>query len=458
MAAKKKKRKKKTKSSKSKSTKNSLMGVEIELFTLDHNGHITSGADTVMKKVKKTFPKADITKECGKSMIEIRSSPYFNLGDTIEELLKHLECSLYCAEKEGLKIFPLGTYPGKNNPEMRKDKTYNIKRQILGERRFKIAGRCIGFHCHYTLPRGVFNLKHMNIRNLVYSKHKQSMVDSYNLLIAIDPALTTFMQSSPYYESKHFSKDCRVVVYRGGDIFNYPEGLYANLQPFGALQPYKHTGMDLMYLISSKYSEWKSLLKKVDVNFQVFTKYGSVLDTNWNPVKINAHGTLEQRGMDMNYPSNILAVTTLIKTLMRTVQKRFIKVVPSDIGIHEPFKLEGSTLYIPPHIHVRKFLQRAAALYGLNSNVVNLYCKNLFKLAKEWTPKGARGLLDPLKDMIMSKKTISDEILHEVKKRGVSMKKPLPADIAADIAIRYSDRLFKEMDIAKKMIEISKAY
>jgi len=116
---------------------------------------------------------------------------------------------------------------------MRNDRPYRIKESIFGKNRWKIAGRCVGFHCHYTLPRGIFDAQLRVLKMIIRSKIKDSMVNSYNLLIAADPALTCFMQSSPFYQGKYLGKDSRVIMYRGGECFNNSSGLYANLEEFG---------------------------------------------------------------------------------------------------------------------------------------------------------------------------------------------------------------------------------
>ena len=57
------------------------------------------------------------------------------------------------------------------------------KLKIFGKQRFNIAARCVGLHCHYSLPWGVFDYKNKIIKKLIDSKNKQSMVNIYNLFI-----------------------------------------------------------------------------------------------------------------------------------------------------------------------------------------------------------------------------------------------------------------------------------
>ena len=169
------------------------------------------------------------------------------------------------------------------------------------------------------------------------------------------------------------------------------------------LQPYKVTGTDLLQIIKHRFDYWNSIMKKADINLKVFLKHGSILDTTWNPVKISSHGTLEQRGMDINHPRLIIALATLIQYISRLVQEKFVQVLPSDIGLTEPFKKEGNVIYIPPHTHVRFNLQPLSAYKGLEDKDVFNYCKGLLKLGKLCIPKNRLPLIDPLEKMLKQK-------------------------------------------------------
>jgi len=430
-----------------------MLGLEVELFTLDNSGNIINAADKLIKEVNEKDKTIDVKKECAKNIVELGSFPSVNIPDTMDTLLKNFESLLLHAEKMEISIFPLGTYPGKFTPGMREEGNYKIKKGLFGKKRFEIAGRCLGFHCHYALPWGVFDQKHLTLKKLINSKNKESLVNSYNLLIAMDPALTTFMQSSPFYQGKFIGKDSRVIVYRGGKNLRFPEGLYSNYYSFGGLQTYKHTGTDLMNYIANKYVRWKNTLKKVDFNIKTLSKYGSILDPTWNPVKVNANGTLEQRGMDINHPMLILGISTIMKHVLKKVQEEFIKVIPSDIGLKEPFKFEKKILYIPPDSYVRTKLQRFSAYEGLENDEVYRYCKRLLKFAKSLATKKEAKFLDPFEGMIRDRKTVSDQLLNEAKKKGYKKGAELPQKAAAEIALNHSQRLFKEILLTRKLIE-----
>lgn len=428
------------------------IGIEGELATLNKKGYVVDGADILIKHLAKKKKDIVVEKECGRHMAELVSSPHEGISDTMANFFKHLEAVLLVAEKHDLVIFPLGSYPGKFNPSMREEKKYKIKESIFGKNRFKIAGRCFGFHCHFTLPKGTFDSKERLIKMLVRSTLKDSMMYSYNMLIAMDPALTTFTQSSPYYEGQFIGKDSRMIMYRGGEVLRNKTGLYANFEDFGELPPYKITTLDLLNIIQKRYKDWQMRIKELGINIKTISTYGSTLTTTWNPVKVNPNGTLEQRGMDMNHPAYILGAGTLIKQILRYIQEKEAMVIPSDIALKEPFKMEGNIIYITPHTYVRKYLQPLAAYEGLSNNDVLNYCKRLLRLAKTVMPKNRQTLIEPFEKMIKEKKTISDRILDDAKKKGYSRKAVLPNNVAAEIALKHSQQLYKEIVYTRKLL------
>ena len=432
--------------------KKSLIGFEVELFTINKNGYIVNGADILLKKAKQD-KNITIKKECAGNMIEVASYPNEMVPHTMRHLLEELEYLISIAEKENILLCPLGAYPGSFNPSMRSDRPYKIKESIFGKNRWKIAGRCVGFHCHYTLPKGIFDTQLRVLKMFIRSKIKDSLVNSYNFLIAADPALTCFMQSSPFYQGKFIGKDSRLIMYRGGEHLGNKDGLYANLEEFGGLPPYKLTGLDIIDIITTRYEKWKSYVISLGLNIKVLSLYGSILDTTWNPVKINPNGTLEQRGMDMNHPIYIAGIGVIVRGILKKLQEEFYAVVPSEIGIKEPFKVEGDVIYIPPYPYVRNELQKLSAYKGLDSDVIYDYCKKFLRFAKSTMPNDGLKLIKPFQEMLNKKKTVSDGILDYARKRGFKKNAALTNNLAAEIALEHSKRLLKEITSTRKMIE-----
>ncbi len=438
---------------KKKSLKKLTIGLEAEFFILDERGKIVNKADLILKKLnKKThILGSEIVKEVGKSIIEVGSYPYESSIDTMQSLIKNIKTLIYIADEEGLRLCPLGTYPGKFIPKIRTDARYKTKEILIGKKRFSKAGSACGFHLHSELPWGVFDKKKLRLKKLINSKNKESLVNAYNFLIAIDPAISTFMQSSPFYQGKYLGKDSRMIIYRGSQELEYPNALYYNYPQFGGLPSYKHTGTNIITLIDQKHKEWFKLLEEAGIKKINFPKYRSVLDVGWNPIKVNAHGTLEQRGMDMNHILIILSVSVLLRKILSAIQDENFKVVTSDVAIKEPFKLENKIIYIPPDIYVKSELQKASAYEGLSNETLWYYCKRFLSLSKIIDKKPVNGLFKNLEKMIEERKTVADQIIDRAKELGYKkLDKELPAEIAAQIALEHSKRLFEEIVLAEK--------
>ena len=376
-----------------KNLKTLTIGLEVEFFILNQKGQIVNEADLILKKLKekKLISGSEIVKEVGKSMIEVGSYPCESSIDTMQSLIKNIKTLIYIADEEGLRLCPLGTYPGKFRPKIRTDARYKTKETLIGKKRFIKSGTACGFHLHSELPWGVFDKKKLKLKRLINSKNKESLVNAYNFLIAADPAISTFMQSSPFYQGKCLGKDSRMLIYRGSQELEYPDALYYNLPQFGGLPSYKHTGTNIIDLIDQKHKEWFNLLKGIGITKANLPKYKSILEVGWTPVKVNAHGTLEQRGMDMNHLLIILSVSVVLRRILRAIQDENYKVVTSDVAIKEPFKLEKKTIFIPPDIYVKNELQKASAYEGLSNETLWYYCKRFLWLSKMIDKKSVNG-------------------------------------------------------------------
>jgi hypothetical protein len=432
-----------------------MFGIELEFFIVDNEGKLSNKADYVLDELKNKLSETDMTKECGHAMLELVSFPHRSSKEIFSKYFQDFETILYELEMNELGLFYYGTYPGKNTNKMREDKRYDVKKKILGKKNFLNAGKCIGFHYHYSLPRNSFN---SNIRFLypdLNDRKKQKILSLYNLYIALDPALTTLMQSSPYFEGKLMGKDSRIIAYRGDEHFDYPESLYQKQPEFGNLNDYASTYKEFLDSITNRTKKWKDLLAEQGSSYSDFAKKegASLLDSSWKPVKISPHGTIEMRGPDVNSLHKVVALSTLMNHISKYVEKNFIKIEPGIIGNDEPFKLEGNVLHVPEQAHVLT-LQREAAIYGFESQRVLKYCKSLIKLVKSLISIEMTAPLRIFSKRVDEEKSVSDEIIKFVKKeQGYSEYKEITEETAQKLAIKSSDTIFKTLIITKKMID-----
>ncbi len=442
------------KQSKKRPLKIAKTGLETEMHVIDDEGNISYKGFYLSKKVKEVYPKADVIKECGMNMIEIRCYPDMNTYNPALELIKSIERVIKTAKSEGLRLYPFGTYPGKTQSRFTPDPSgkYKIQEKIFGKENFSLATKAAGFHHHYALPKGVFDYEKKELKLLIDSKLKRSLLNCYNFEISIDPVLTLLTQSSPFFEGKMLAKDSRMLIYRGGKKLKYL-GLYSKYQQIGALPPYKQTGTDLIRSLKKRQQRWKKLIKKADENVDIDKLYPHKLDISWNPIKINKHGTLEERGMDMNYISIILGVSALIKFCLKKVQRDFVEVIPSDIGIDNPFKIRKGVMFIPPHTYIREELQKASAYKGFKDDALYEYTKKFCRFAKSLTPKFYYPLLKNIENMIENRRSVSDDIIQFAKnKKLINSKGEVSNKNARVIALHFSKKFEQDLMETKKIV------
>ena len=280
------------------------------------------------------------------------------------------------------------------------------------------------------------------------------MVNAYNFMVAADPALSTFAQSSPFYQGKFIGKDARALIWRGDRDLKFSPTLHGTSPQAGELPPYQHTGTDLINFTEKAYQYWIDFLLNRGIAKKDIPTYKSKLATNWTTLRISHHGTLEQRSMDINTPLIVLALARVIQNIMRAIQENFIKVYVSDQAVDEPFKYLDKSILIPPYTYVKTELQRRALFKGLEDEKIFQYCKRLLWLAKEFGSPADADIFEPLEKMLQTKKTVSDDIISLAKKLGhKKLDQPLANDIAAQIALTYSNKLFKEMVLFRELVK-----
>ncbi len=443
------------KQNKKKPLKRSMTGLEVEMHIIDSEGGITNRGFELVKKVKEKFPKVEVVKECGMNMLELGCYPDIYTFNPALNIISYIEKVIKVGDERGLRIYPFGTYPGKYKPKLtpRSDGHYKMKEKIFGKDKFVYAPKATGFHHHYALPKGVFDKEKKELKLLISGKLKRSLLNSYNFEIAIDPILTLLTQSSPFYDGKQLAKDSRILISRGGKKLGYP-GYYGEYQQLGGLPPYKQTETDLIHSFMKRRKRWQKLIKKADPNANFNKMYPYKLDISWNPIKVNKHGTLEQRGMDMNYMSIILAVSAMIKFCLKKIQRDFIEVIPADMGIDEPFRIKKGIMFIPPHTYVRNILQKASAYEGFSNQALYEYTKKWYRFVRSLTPDSYLPLIVKIKDMIDKRKSVSDEMVEYAKRRNLLNKYGNISNANAKIlALHFSNKFEKDLRETKKIVK-----
>jgi len=445
---------KEKKQSKNMPLKKAKTGLEVEMHIIDLKGRLSYKCMDLIKNMNLDFPDIEIMKECGRNMIEFGCYPDVSTYNPAFEMIESIQTTIKSAKMMGLKLYPFATYPGKTNSKFTPDESgkYKVQEIIFGKEKFSLATKAVGFHHHYALPKGVFDNDKKELKLLIDSKLKRSLLNSYNFEIAIDPILTVLTQSSPFFEGELLAKDSRMLIYRGGRKLGY-DGLYNKYQQIGALPPYKQTETDLIRSLKRRQITWKHLIKKADKHVEFRKLYPNILDISWNPVKINKHGTIEERGMDMNFMSILLGVSALIKFCLKKIQREFIEVIPADLGMVDAFKIRKGIMFIPPHTYVRENLQKASAYEGLSNDELYEYTKKFFKFAKSLTPAFYYPILKRIEGIIEKRRTVSDEMIAFAKRnKMLDKKRRISNKDARKFALYYSNEFEKDLIKTKKIV------
>jgi len=428
------------------------MGLELELFTVARDGSIVNKGMALKRKSQEKVRKHLVSGELGEHQIEIITDPKAHVAKSFLQVLDTIEHVIEAAKKLEVLLYPYGTHPGEFEPTFRKKKWYEIKEQLVGTDKFKIASMCSAFQFHYSLSRSVFDRGSGTIKVSRKEKSNVRTVSLYNFLIAADPVVATLMQSSPFMQGYHIAKDSRVIYYRGGENLRH-EGLHSEFQLFGGLQPYINTVTDILRLIEKRYDVWRSQLLMHGFDPAVIHKYGKKLDYSWNPIKINKVGTFEIRGMDMNLPSYCLGMSYLLQEALHRVNREELVVTPSDIGIHKPFTVEKNKLYIPPESMVHAVLQYSSAVDGLKDPQIYDYCKAFVKFALETSPKKEHVLASRIGKILEKGQTVSDEMLRQIKDEKIDLKKKLNSRAAKKFATDWCYHVMPDLQLTRKLLE-----
>ncbi|MFH1275489.1 MAG: hypothetical protein ABIH82_00090 [Candidatus Woesearchaeota archaeon] len=433
--------------------KKSMTGMEVELHLIDDKGKISYQAPQIIEELQKAG-NVHITKEIGSNMMEFGCLPDVKTYNPALNMISSIqEVSEFCA-KQNLSFYPFATYPGKFKSQFTPGGKYEVLKKIFGKEQTENVCRITGFHHHYAFPKGVFDNEKKDLKLLRKSKLARTLISSYNFEIAADPVLTLLTQSSPFFQGVNLAKDSRMLIYRGGKKLHYMQGFYANHQQLGGLPPYKQTLMDLSSSLHKREERWKKEFKSVDPKGEFENPYSHYLDITRNPVKLNKHGTFEQRGMDTNFLSILVGVTVLLKFCLREIQRKFYVVVPEDFAIDEAFKVESGILYVPPHTYLRNKLQSASAYGGYANDVIYNYTKRFFHFAQSVTPKRYNNILKPVKEMIEHKMSMSDQILKYARWKGfVDENGNINDEDAAELALHYSGQISKDLEDTRKKLE-----
>lgn len=308
--------------------------------------------------------------ECVTSMIEVSTPPVSSVGELAEEYLENVRLALRAGRELGLRLYPLATYPLPLRPSLRDEARYRLQAHTVGAERFLNAGRCVGVHMHLEVPEGVVDPR-VGVNLDAPAADREELVDTYNLATALDAFIVALGRSCPFGGGVASGIAARTALYRGDPEFA-PGGLYAALREAGGLRPYAADAEELVSLQFGRHHAWLAAMDRAGVGRNRLEEAGDgLLDTAWNPVRLNAAGTVEIRGIDGNYPEVILAVADVLRTAAERVRSNGLTVTPAPES--RTFEVRGDELLVPGFEYLDGPLFRAAATGGVASPEVTAY-------------------------------------------------------------------------------------
>lgn len=360
------------------------IGLEQEFFLVDAAGALSDRADDFLARCTERARAAgrdpeSFLPECARCIVEINTPPAYSIADLSREYLLNLDLAIDAAHDLDIRLYPLATYPLKAEGSLRDELRYDLQARTVGRRRFENAGRCAGVHLHLEAAAGAVDPR-VGVSHDTPRDSREELVVLYNLATALDAALIALSRSCPFHAGTATGLAMRTACYRGDpDLF--PGGLYAELTLVGGLLPYPGSVQDLVGQQFARYHSWLAAMDRAGVDRRLFERLGGGLlsSSSWNPVRLNAHGTVELRGMDGNYPETVLAILALVKAAADRMRREHLKVVPDDDL--RVFEVDGGVLRVPGFEYLSGDLFREAVSRGVESPAVVAYLDSIFEFA-----------------------------------------------------------------------------
>ncbi len=400
------------------------IGLEQEFFLVDEEGVLSNQADEYLQHCRETAEAEGcnpeyFVPEWVKSIVEINTPPAYTPTQLAKEYLKNLKLAIKAAQDMSLRLYPLSSYPLHVTPVIRDKMNYHVQVRTVGYDRFLNAGKCTGTHLHLEVPAETIDPR-VGVSYNSTTAEREELLSIYNLATALDSALIGLGRACPFYEGQALGFAYHTVRYRGNDTYGW-DGVYTNLQPVGALQPYATCVEELVELQFARYYAWLEAMDKAGVDRNLFLQSGGkLLDASWNPVRLNDLGTVELRGIDSNYPEVVLAIISLVYNAAQRVRHENLIVRPAE-GFRT-FELSGNKLSVPDFKYLNGSLLYAAVTEGIRSPDVRAYLDSLVEFAVQEGSEGS-AYLSKLRSELGEYETTEEEILREFTPTGPELSK-----------------------------------
>jgi len=133
------------------------------------------------------------------------------------------------------------------------------------------------------------------------------------------------------------------------------------------------------------------------------------LKSAWNPIRLNALGTVEVRSIDSNYPESVIALITLVNRLVTRVREEAWTIRPSRKAYF--FQSNGNDLLVPEFDFLNSILLYSAVTTGISHPYIQEYIESILEFA--FAGDEENSALIYLKTHLDHHQTTESEILKE---------------------------------------------
>ena len=374
------------------------LGLEQEFFLVEPDGRVSDAADAVLARCETLQKDAGLSgerfqPEWVRNMLEVCTPPCGSCEELAGEYLATVRVAMEAAHAEGLRLYPLSSYPLHVIAKMRDSPNVRTQLRTVGFERFLNAGRCTGTHLHVEVAGGAIDPV-TGVSLSADEKAKAELVNAFNAATALDPVMIALGRSCPFYEGHSTGLAYHTTRYRGSDVYGW-DGVYTNLPDVGGLRPYAESPEGLLADQFERHYSWLVTMDRAGVERRDYLdNVGGLLKSSWNPVRLNAHGTVEMRNIDSNLPSVVLGVVQLADAVLRRVREDGLCVQPTDVG---EVAAGGGELRVPDMDRLAGPLLFGAVTEGLNDAAVQSYVHSVQEFAGR--PRGPAWLADLLPEV-----------------------------------------------------------
>jgi len=388
------------------------IGLEQEFFLVDETGELSHRADEFLDRCRQEAiargqSPTYFVPEFVKSIVEINTPPAYSPNELARFYLQNLEIAIHAGRQLGLRLYPFSSYPLHIMPIMRDKPWYHLQVRTVGFDRILHAGKCTGTHLHLEARPGSIDSR-VAVAYTTSREARQELLNLYNLATALDAAMIALSRACPFYEGEAIGLASHTIRYRGSDRYGW-EGVYTQLPLAGGLRPYATTIEHLVELQFERHYAWLQAMERAGMERHQFQDAGgNLLESAWNPIRLNDIGTVEIRSIDSNYPEVVLAILTLVYNAAARLRHQQLTVQP--IAGLRHFELEGDRLLVPDFDFLSGELLYHAATEGIKHSDVRTYVDSLLAFAVAETGEGSKYLAK-LKAKLDGYQTIEEEIL-----------------------------------------------